>query len=189
MAYLTLKYIPNTLTICRLFLILPFLMALYSHNYLLAFELYFLAGVTDALDGWLARYFHWKTFFGSFLDPLADKLLISCSFISLALLGELPWWLVILVFLRDFTIAIGVAAWYFFIRDTLQFKPTALSKINTSLQLVLVTVCLFQLAFFDLSIVFLKILIILTALTTSITYLNYVWTWSKKAYSVNHAYK
>jgi len=176
-----LKNIPNALTIIRLLLIAPFLMLLHQHAYNHAFSVFLLAGFTDGLDGWLARYFHWQTFFGAFVDPLADKLLIAASFISLALLGILPWWLVTLVFLRDVTISFGVLAWYWFVQRKLDFKPTVLSKINTFLQLTLITLCLFELAYFKFSPYLDQTLIALTTFTTATTYIDYVWTWGKKA--------
>lgn len=183
------KYIPNALTVFRFVLIIPFLVLLYHHEYVLAFYLFLIAGFTDGLDGWLARYFHWQSPLGSFIDPLADKLLVASSFISLALLGQLPWWLVILVFLRDFTISCGVLAWFLYVQRKLDFKPTLLSKFNTGLQLVLVTLCLFQLAFFTFSSYLTNTLIFITAITTAATYLDYVYTWSKKAYSIDNLAK
>lgn len=180
-----LKHIPNALTAFRLVLIIPFLTLLYYHQYVCAFYLYLLAGFTDGLDGWLARHYQWQSPFGSFIDPLADKLLIASSFISLALIGNLPWWLVILVFMRDLTISVGVVAWYWLVRRELDFTPTLLSKFNTTLQLALVTLCLFELAFFEFPSYYAQTLIHLTALTTSFTYLNYVWTWGKKAFVIN----
>ncbi len=176
-----LRYLPNALTLVRLFLIVPFLMFLYHHDYVSAFYVFILAGCTDGLDGWLARYFHWQSLFGSFVDPLADKLLIASSFISLALIGILPWWLVLLVFLRDLTISFGVLAWYWFVQRKLDFKPTILSKVNTFLQLMLLTLCLFELAFFKFAYYLVDVLIIITAITTASTYLDYVWTWGKRA--------
>jgi cardiolipin synthase len=184
-----LKYIPNTLTLLRLVLILPFLVYLYEQEYAKSFYLFLIAGFTDGLDGWLARYFKWQSTLGSFIDPLADKLLVASSFISLALLGELPWWLVILVFLRDLTISLGVIAWYWLIQRHLDFKPTLLSKVNTSLQLALVILCLFELAFFTVVPHFRSLLIYLTALTTAASYMDYVWTWSKKVYAGNSTEK
>lgn len=180
--FMMLKHLPNALTFFRLILIIPFLYLLHQANYSSAFYVYVAAGITDALDGWLARYYSWQSRLGSFIDPLADKLLIALSFIALALLGRLPWWLVGLVFMRDLTISIGIISWYLFIKRPIHFEPTVLSKINTVLQLLLVTVCLFHLAFFDLFSAFLtNILLTLTVITTSITYFDYVWTWSKKA--------
>ncbi|CDZ75948.1 Putative CDP-diacylglycerol--glycerol-3-phosphate 3-phosphatidyl-transferase 2 [Legionella massiliensis] len=178
-----LRHLPNVLTLFRLGLIVPFLVFLYQHQYVSAFYMFLLAGFTDGLDGWLARHFHWQSFLGSFIDPLADKLLVASSFISLALIGELPWWLVILVFLRDLTISIGVIAWYWLIQRKLDFQPTLLSKVNTSLQLVLVILCLFELAFFAFSPYLINTLILVTALTTTATYIDYVRTWGKKAYT------
>lgn len=177
-----LKHIPNALTLFRLGLIVPFLLFLYRHEYVNTFYTFMLAGLTDGLDGLLARRFGWQSFFGSFVDPLADKLLIASSFISLALIGILPWWLVILVFLRDLTISMGVLAWYYFIRRKLDFKPTTLSKINTALQLSLVTCCLFELAYFQFPDYVLNTLICLTTCTTAITYIDYILTWGRKAW-------
>lgn len=178
-----LKQIPNALTLFRLGIIAPFLMFLFHHEYVSAFYIFTLAGFTDGLDGWLARYCHWQSFFGSFVDPLADKLLVASSFISLALLHALPWWLVILVFLRDITICAGVVAWYGFVQRKLDFEPTFLSKLNTSLQLALVTLCLFELAYFQISSGFIDSLIYLTATTTSVTCLHYIWLGFHKAWS------
>lgn len=185
MPMMILKHIPNALTLFRLLLIVPFLFYLFTGEYPKAFYLFILAGLTDCLDGWLARHFNWQSFFGSFVDPLADKLLVASSFISLGLLGLLPWWLVILVFLRDLSISMGILSWYYLIRRKLDFEPTRLSKFNTLLQLLLVTVCLFELAYFKYSPYLTKTLIYLTSLTTLITYAQYLWlayhkAWSKK---------
>jgi cardiolipin synthase (CMP-forming) len=171
-----LRHIPNLLTCFRLLLIIPFVMSLFHQQYVQAFYIFILAGFTDGLDGLLARHFHWQSFFGSFVDPLADKLLVASSFISLALIGILPWWLVVLVFLRDVTISLGVLAWFWLIKKTPDFKPTLLSKLNTTLQLALVTVCLFELAYFQFPQMMTDYLIYLTALTTAITFTDYIWT-------------
>lgn len=181
-----LKYLPNLLTLSRLALIIPFLFCLFNQNYIIAFYIFLFAGLTDGFDGWLARRFHWQTHFGSFLDPLADKLLVAASFISLALLKRLPWWLVILVFLRDLTIIIGVICWHYFIHREVHFKPSLLSKINTAFQLSLVTLCLIELAFFITPSYLTAVLILITAMTTLASYLDYVLTWSRIAYSMQH---
>ena len=178
---MNLKQLPNALTLTRLILIAPFLAFLYYQEYVNAFYTFVLAGFTDGLDGWIARCFHWQSAFGSFVDPVADKLLIASSMISLALIGSIPWWLVMLVFLRDITISIGVLAWLWLIKRKPDFKPTYFSKINTVLQLGLVTMCLFQLAFFKLGLNAVEALTFLTAATTVGSYIDYAWTWGKKA--------
>lgn len=177
-----LRHIPNMLTITRLVLIIPFLMCLSQQQYIHSFYIFIFAGFTDGLDGFLARHFKWQSAFGSFTDPLSDKLLIASSFIALALIGKLPWWLVILVFLRDLTISLGVLFWYYVIQKQLNFRPTFLSKINTVLQLALVTLCLFELAYLKINPMFLNGLIMVTGLTTASTFVDYVWTWGKKAF-------
>ncbi len=177
-----LKHIPNALTLFRLGLIVPFLMYLFDHEYVNAFYTFILAGFTDGLDGWLARHFQWQSFFGSFVDPMADKLLVASSFISLALIGSLPWWLVILVFLRDLTISMGVLVWYWLVQRRLDFQPTVLSKFNTTFQLALVTLCLFELAYFKFPPYVIDFLIYLTAFTTAITYVHYGWLACQKAW-------
>ena len=178
-----LRHIPNALTLSRLVLIAPFLLFLYQQEYKWAFYTFLIAGITDGLDGWLARYFDWKSLLGSFIDPLADKLLIASSFISLAFIGKLPWWLMVLVFMRDLTISFGVVSWFWFVQQRIDFNPTMLSKLNTLLQLTLVTLCLFELAFFEFPTLLIQILIALTAVTTAGTYIDYAWTWGKKACS------
>ncbi len=177
-----LKYLPNAFSLTRLLLIAPFLIYLHDEQYTAALYIFIFAGITDGLDGWLARLFNWQTRFGSFIDPVADKLLIASSFISLALIGQLPWWLVSLVFFRDLTISLGVMAWQRFIPKRLDFKPTWLSKINTCLQLALIIFCLIELAFGKNTPNLTYLLIALTAITTSATYIDYVWTGAKKAY-------
>lgn len=177
-----LKHIPNALTLFRLGLIIPFVLYLFAQHYVNAFYIFMLAGLTDCLDGWLARHFYWQSFLGSFLDPLADKLLVASSFISLAVLGVLPWWLVVIVFFRDFSISMGVLAWYWFIRRKLDFEPTYLSKLNTMLQLLLVTVCLFELAYFKCSPYLITTLIYSTAVATCTTYVHYLWVGWHKAW-------
>lgn len=184
-----LKHIPNALTLFRLVLIVPFLVCLNHHEYTEAFYVFLIAGFTDGLDGWLARFFGWQSPLGSFLDPIADKLLVASSFISLALIGSLPWWLVILVFMRDMTISFGVIAWHWFIQRKVNFEPTLLSKFNTGMQLALVTLCLFELAFYQFSPYFINTLIVITTFTTAASYIDYVYTWGKKACSIESVIK
>lgn len=175
-----LKNLPNALTLVRLVLIAPFLFYLHLKNYENAFYIFVLAGFTDGLDGWLARHFHWQSAFGLFVDPIADKLFIALSFISLALMGQLPWWLVGLVFFRDISIIIGVLTWYRVAHLRVQFKPTRLSQINAVLQGFLVTLCLFELAFFPVYPLLKGLLIGVTTLTTTASHIDYGWVWSKK---------
>ena len=128
---------PNLLTLLRLFII-PFLVIaiLYSH-WRLAFALFMLAGISDGLDGLLARWLHQHTTLGLYLDPIADKLLLSTLFLVLTHLHEIPRYVTILVFSRDFGILL--IATLLFVTHTLRdFRPSFFGKCNTSVQIVAV---------------------------------------------------
>lgn len=176
-----LRYLPNAFTLLRFLLILPFLVSFYQQNYANAFYIFLLASFTDGLDGWLARQFHWESSLGLVLDPIADKLLIVTSFIALALLGKMPWWLIELVMFRDFSILLGVFAWYRVMGRGLEFKPSWLSKLNTVIEFFLISYCLFEAAFYGFYDPLKQVLIGLVALTTTISYVEYMWMWAKRA--------
>ena len=102
-----------------------------------AFWVFVVAGVSDALDGFLARVLKQKTALGAFVDPIADKLLLAASYITMAVLGLLPEWLTVVVVSRDVIILTGIGILLMNNRP-LDFKPTIDSKITTLLQLVTV---------------------------------------------------
>lgn len=176
-----LKYLPNLFTLTRFFLIVPFLFFFYQKSYDYALYIFVIAGFTDGLDGWLARQFNWQSRLGLILDPIADKVLIVLSFVCLALINQMPWWLIELVLFRDMSILLGIFAWYRVMRRGLEFKPTWLSKINTFIELFLVSYCLFELSFFNAFMPLKTILISVVALTTTGSYIEYMWMWAKKA--------
>lgn len=160
---------------------MPFLGFFFQKNYANAFYLFLLAGFTDGLDGWLARHFNWQSTLGLILDPIADKLLIVTSLFSLAFIGEIPWWLLELVIFRDFSILLGVLAWHHVIKRGLEFKPSLLSKINTVIEFFLISYCLFEQAFYWFSIPLKYSLIAVVALTTTASYVEYMWMWARRA--------
>ncbi|HWW50666.1 MAG TPA: CDP-alcohol phosphatidyltransferase family protein [Verrucomicrobiae bacterium] len=102
--------VPNQLTFLRLAFLPFFVIAIHYERYALALGILLLAGVSDGLDGWLARGLNQKTPLGAYLDPIADKLLLSSSYFVLALNGRIDWWLTILVLGRDVLILIACAA-------------------------------------------------------------------------------
>ncbi len=133
--------IPNAITLFRVILI-PFFINLMIYGYYRAALLVFVvAGVTDALDGMIARVTRSKTELGAFLDPLADKLLILSAFVTLVLLGRLPVWFVIIVVSRDAIIAMGSLIIYI-MTHSLKIEPSYTGKLTTVLQLVVVTLSL-----------------------------------------------
>ena len=135
---------PNQLTLMRL-IIIPFIIInIVDNNYRLALVLLVIAGISDGLDGVLARRLHQQTKLGQYLDPIADKLLLSTLFLVLSILHRIPWKYTVLVFSRDLCILLTCAVLYATttIRD---FRPSIFGKINTGAQVATIfLVLLFQ---------------------------------------------
>ncbi|MEN5081743.1 CDP-alcohol phosphatidyltransferase family protein [Bosea sp. TWI1241] len=126
--------LPNLITIGRLGLVPLVIMAIASGLWQLAFVLFVLAGLSDALDGFIARRFDMRSELGGFLDPLADKALIVSIYVTLALVGVVPVWLVVLIVSRDVMIVAGVILSWLLARP-LQMAPFLVSKLNTAAQI------------------------------------------------------
>lgn len=111
-----------------------------------AFGAFLIAGLSDAADGYIAKRYNQESELGAYLDPLADKMLIVCIFVSLGIGGELPAWLVIAVVARDVLIVSGVLlSWV--LGQPLQIRPSILSKTNTATQIALAAIVLADMAF------------------------------------------
>jgi cardiolipin synthase (CMP-forming) len=133
--------IPNLLTLLRILLVPVFVILLIQGFFLKALLVFFLAGLTDALDGFIARVLHQKTVLGLYLDPLADKALIITSFVTLSIMGMIPPWLAVIVISRDFIILLGISVMTL-MSIPFEIKPTVISKITTAFQLLTVFVIL-----------------------------------------------
>jgi cardiolipin synthase len=134
---------PNLLTLMRLFII-PFLViAILDGNYRLSFALFILAGISDALDGLLARWLKQKTTLGQYLDPIADKLLLSTLFVVLTHVGMIPQYVTVLVFSRD--VGILLISTLLFVTNALRdFRPSLFGKLNTLTQILALIAVLCQ---------------------------------------------
>jgi cardiolipin synthase len=138
--------IPNFITLGRIMSVPVIFWLLLSGQSKIAFFVFVCAGISDAVDGYLAKRFGWTTELGSYLDPLADKLLIVSIFIALGVRNELPLWLVIAVVSRDILIVAAVLlAWL--LEQRVIIKPLAVSKANTLAQIVLAATVLADAAF------------------------------------------
>ncbi len=131
--------VPNQLTFLRLGFLPFFIIAIRYSRYDWALGLLIAAGLSDALDGLLARQMNQKTRLGSFLDPIADKLLLSSSYFMLALKGKIAWWLTILVLGRDVLILTACAE-ILLVVGHMTFPPSVFGKLNTTFQILLVLV-------------------------------------------------
>lgn len=129
-----LQYLPNSLTILRLLLTLPLGILILREDFAMALAVGFLAGLSDALDGFFARRLQAFSRFGAALDPIADKILIMVTFVCFAEVQLVPWYLAIAVIARDLIIVIGAACYYRFI-GPFEFSATNLSKLNMVIQI------------------------------------------------------
>lgn len=168
--------IPNLITLGRVILVPVVFWLLLSGELQPAFLAFVVAGISDAVDGFLAKRFGWETELGAYLDPIADKLLIVCIFIALGVTARLPSWLVILVVSRDVLIVIAVVLSWLLDHPT-PMKPLAVSKMNTLVQIVLAGTVLADEAFALNLNGPVQLLILLTAVTTVASLAAYLRIW------------
>jgi cardiolipin synthase len=171
-----LKKLPNLLTLLRIVAVPVLILFLREREYAIGVAIFVGAGITDGLDGWIAKKFNCVTRLGSILDPIADKVLIVSTYAVLVLLGDLPFWLLLLIVFRD----VGIIGGYL-ILDTLHgsvpLHPSFLSKVNTVLQIILVTVVLIDRAGWVHLPWLNEYLIVLVGLTTLASGIHYVYLW------------
>ncbi|MBS0555842.1 MAG: CDP-alcohol phosphatidyltransferase family protein [Proteobacteria bacterium] len=175
------RHLPNALTVLRMVLVVPLAWMIRDARYDEAVIVAAIAGLTDALDGFLAKRCGWRSWLGGVLDPIADKLMLVACFVTLGMVGAHPDWLTWLVVGRDAVIVAGAVAWHGLI-GRIQAQPTRLSKLTTVVQIVYVLAQLLHLShWFDLPAAALDGLIYLTAALTVASGLQYVVVWSGRA--------
>ena len=143
---MTVVNIPNLLTLLRIVGIPFFLILLEDQRYGAAFAVFVAAGVTDGLDGAIARLTHTKTTLGAYLDPAADKLLLVSAFIALGFMHVVPRWLAVVVIMRDAIIVAGYFLLFVMTQATMEVRPSVTGKASTALQLSSVSLVLVALA-------------------------------------------
>lgn len=126
--------VPNLLTLLRILITPLFVIFMIKGHYRLALLVFFLAGISDGLDGFFARCFNQKTTLGAHLDPIADKLLLISTFVTLAVRQIIPSWLAVVVISRDILIFTGIAILRFF-NVAFTIRPSTISKCTTVAQL------------------------------------------------------
>ncbi len=179
---MSLGWLPNAISLFRIALIVPLILFIADGQYAWALGLFFVAGFSDGLDGFLARRFNWHTRLGALLDPVADKLLMAGTYVTLAWTGLIPEWLAAVVVLRDLVI-IGGATAYNFLIAPVQGEPTRISKLNTALELTLVVAVLGAAAFGWPPPIAVTVLGAGVLVTVVISGMDYVSAWSARARS------
>jgi cardiolipin synthase (CMP-forming) len=168
--------IPNLITLARILAVPVILWAITSGEMRIAFILFLVAGLSDLVDGFLAKRFGMATELGAYLDPLADKAMIVSIYVALGIVEAIPRWLVILVVSRDIMI-VGAVILSWVVDKPVKLKPLTISKLNTVVQIIFATVVLAALAFrWEIPLVINALIGLVAALTLlSITF--YVAEW------------
>lgn len=164
--------LPNAISLMRIFLVAPFLVAVIHRQFSLALGLVVLAGVSDFLDGYLARRLVQTSPLGAFLDPLGDRLLSTVAFIALAIQGLLPPWLAVTVVAKDIYVALGAAILYLTGHRFIA-AASLWGKLATLLQFSCVAAALLA-VLVPLAPLLLDIFFILTGLVTAFACVQYV---------------
>lgn len=172
-------FLPNLLSLARLLAVPVALMLMLDGAYALCFWIFVAAGVTDAVDGWIAKTFDARTALGAYLDPLADKALVVSTYLMLGWLGHIPGWLVVLVVFRDVLIIGGAMVAYFMLGD-FHARPLWISKLNTAVQIALVGCVLARLGIAVGHPLFDWVLVHVAAATTVLSGGAYLWEWGRR---------
>lgn len=172
--------IPNLICVARILLVAPTVWALASGRHAVATALVVIAGLSDGLDGYLAKRFDWRSRLGGLLDPLADKLLLVSLFLTLAWVGSIPAWLAAVVLGRDLVIVVGGVAYNLLI-GPVQPEPSAASKLNTLVQLAFLLTVLASPALNGALALLVVVLGAGVLVTSVVSGLDYVIRWSGRA--------
>jgi len=170
--------IANLVTVARLLSVPVVLYCLLHGEMRLAFYVFLFAGLSDAVDGAIARRFDLQTELGAFMDPIADKLLMVSVFVMLAWLGLIPDWIVFLAVTRD-ALIVGAILVSSLIGNPIRVAPLMLSKVNTAAQILLIVTVLCDQAFGLGLNSFVTILLYLTALLTFASGASYLVVWMR----------
>lgn len=180
------KHIPNALCILRMLLVAPVAWLLVRGDFRETLALFAFAAATDGLDGFLAKRFGWTSELGKILDPLADKLLLVVVFVTLAAIDLAPVWLAATVVARDVIITVGAIV-YNRLYGYPNGRPTAVSKVNTLCQILFVLLVVAHGASGAVPPVMITIAGALTFVTTVVSGMDYVITYTRKAIDATRA--
>ncbi len=164
------------ISIARLVAVPAFIYAMMNGAQLWAFSLFLLAGISDGVDGYIARAYNQRSELGAWLDPIADKSLMVAGFVLMGWFGHLPDWLIILVVFRD-ALIVGAVILSSLIGKPMAVAPIYISKATTVFQITLITIVLAELAFNFATPYVVNTLVILTGLLTIASALSYLVVW------------
>ena len=172
--------IPNAITVLRLVLVLPIAFTILEGHYLTTLILFTISGLSDGLDGFLARRYGWESAFGKLIDPLADKLMMIVTTLTLGVLGHFPLMLMALIIVKDITVLGGVFA-YTTLAGFPRIQPTLPGKFTTAAQIVLLGSVLLDLSYPGLLPgLFFTVGFWIVAVMTVFDGSSYLWVWTTR---------
>lgn len=171
--------LPNLISLARLLSVPLIILLILQEAWTGAFIFFLLAGLSDAVDGFIAKRFDMQSELGKFLDPLADKALLVGIYVTLGVKGQLPAWLVILVVSRD-VLLIGGTLLSLVMDVDIEIKPLLISKINTVCQIALALTVLAELGMMDLPLISTGMLVLVVAATTIMSGASYLVQWGRE---------
>lgn len=177
---LLLRQLPNIMTTLRLLLALPLCWMILQGKFDVVLWIALAAGLSDGVDGWLARQLNATSRYGAIVDPLADKVMLSGAYPCMAYVGLIPWWLALLVIGRDVVIVLGALA-YHAVRGRYDMAPSGPGKSSTFLQILFALVVLMQQVYPLLPSQAVYAFLYLVAFGTIASGAHYVFVWGRKA--------
>ncbi|GGZ98895.1 CDP-diacylglycerol--glycerol-3-phosphate 3-phosphatidyltransferase [Arenicella chitinivorans] len=173
-------YIPNLLTLARIGLVPWLLVLLQESEFGWSLAVFVIAGITDGLDGYIAKRFNARSKLGAILDPVADKALLVSAYVMLSVMGLIPFWLMVAVVFRDVVIVGGYLIMVLFF-GAVQMQPLKISKLNTFFQISYIGLALCALAWQLQLSTLIHWVGYLVLVTSVVSGLAYVYIWSVKA--------
>jgi cardiolipin synthase (CMP-forming) len=169
---LVLRHLPNVICVLRIVMTVPTVVAIDRGEHLLALVIFSIAAISDGLDGFLAKRNGWTSDFGRILDPIADKILLVATFLACTWQGLIPVWLAAAAVARDVMLGGGALiyrVWF----GRIEGNPSMLSKVNTTLQIIVVIVAMLNAAMPLVPGVLVLILAVITFMTTALSGIDY----------------
>lgn len=179
---MNLSQLPNILTVIRILLILPFALCVLAGDYAFALLIFFIAGLSDGVDGFLARQYQWQSRFGAIADPLADKLLLMTAYVVLAWSHQVPLWLTAVILGRDFVIVLGALIYHYFISHY-DIKPSIWGKACTMVQIVYALAVIIRLADYPMPEAVVNEGKWVVMAITLLSGVHYIVTWSRRGWA------
>ena len=175
-----LPHVPNAISIFRLLLVIPIAVTIIEGEFIFCLALFCIAGISDGLDGYLARKYDWVTAFGKIIDPLADKLLLLVTTVTLGFFGYFPLMVLFLMIAKDLAVVGGVLV-YTVLAGFPEVRPLLVGKVTTVMQILLIGYIMITLVVnMPVAFMFTPVLVWIVVIATILNGCSYLWLWTNK---------